>query len=1119
MGAEKIPTEIRYSLRRLRARRHRGAALLWAVICLAVIAGLACDGAAAENDVLPSVIVSPTNLTGALTSFANITLPSDAAVVPDGSGRVMVTELYSGAIRIVDPQAGLLPAPYYVMAGPQTVVESDTGFTAIAFHPGFADSNSPGFGKFYTLEPESTSSGVPDFTPDYYSGSHHQDVLYEYQVADPAANTIGSFTKREVLRAFQPAFSHNYDDLQFDAAGLLLISAGDGANNSTSRQNASLLTNAYGKILRIDPLGQQGTLSANGNYSIPSNNPFVGQGAGTVEEVFAYGLRNPYRISIDSTTDKLYIGEVGQNDVESIDVLPNINDAMAGGQNYGWPSKEGSVLFPSLAADPDLDGNGNGDIADANGWIDPVFEYDHQDGADVIGGFVYRGTKVPQLYGKYVFADHQGNRDPQDPIPNVARLFYGDLESGNIFEFNIAAGGAPLPNQIIGLGLDVDGEILVLGVNGVYSLDAATMVWNGIVGDVNQDGFVAGDGTGSPLDDDVSAFLAGWGSTGLPGGLESYLHGDLDFNGVTDIYDLSIFRSALLAAGANADISVPEPSSGVLAMFLALPAIGVVRFRRTARKRNGSLPLTVLAIIALTSALVSRAHGGVFKTTVFEAGSEGYNVYRIPTMVQAANGDLLAFAEARSGGDASEVDIVVKRSVDRGKTWGPLRVVEDNADFVGYFPPGSVPEVTVGNESPVVDLADAAHPGRIWMPFTLENDRVFVTYSDDQGLSWSPHVEITSSVKDPAWSWYATGPVHGIQLERGEHAGRLIIPSDHRDAGASSWGSHVIYSDDHGQTWQLGASDTHFGADPVHPNENVAVELTDGRIYFNARNQASTSSVTRSVAFSNDGGASYDAPFLLEPQIATPVVQNSAIRFKAVDQGDAENMILYASPGQAGARRDMTVRLSFDEGLTWTKDTIIHAGPAAYSDLVKLDTGLAGILYEAGDALYDAIIFGYFDVQDLAPSPWNGVAGDVNQDGTLDSNDLSAFVANWTPVSNEYYLGGADNYQHADLNFDGRNDLHDVFLMRQALLNAGLPAEELAELQVSVPEPPAVGLAVLGVLFGAASLAHAELSVCIGLFARARDASAIARSACANPRGRLHENRFGDDRRGANCRY
>ncbi|MEX2309069.1 MAG: sialidase family protein [Pirellulales bacterium] len=449
----------------------------------------------------------------------------------------------------------------------------------------------------------------------------------------------------------------------------------------------------------------------------------------------------------------------------------------------------------------------------------------------------------------------------------------------------------------------------------------------------------------------------------------------------------------------------------------------------------------------------------VMKVTVFNSGQDGYHTYRIPAIVQAQNGDLLAFAEGRKNGsgDAGDIDLVMKRSTDDGKTWSSMQLVQDEWS-------NPTASVTIGNPAPVVDLMDPAHPGRIWLPFSRNNSRVFVTYSDDDGATWSDRAEITSTAKKPNWGWYATGPVHGIQLERGAHAGRLIIPSDHRDASTGAWGSHVLYSSDHGQTWQVGAVDTHPLSSPILPNENVAVELVDGRIYFNAREHNGTDPATRAIAHSSDGGLTYDAPFVGEPNITTPVVQNSAVRFAATDRGDDRNMLVYSGPGHPTSRRDLTILVSFDEGTSWIMDTVLHVGPAAYSDLVKLNSEQLGVLYEAGSSLYQEIVFATFGLEDLNPEPWNGIPGDVDQNGVLDAVDLEAFVNAWKPVHHVTYLGGWHSYTHGDLNFNGINDLGDVFLMRQALLGQGLSAASLEPL-LTVPEPPSLLLVVgLGVI-------------------------------------------------------
>jgi len=212
------------------------------------------------------------------------------------------------------------------------------------------------------------------------------------------------------------------------------------------------------------------------------------------------------------------------------------------------------------------------------------------------------------------------------------------------------------------------------------------------------------------------------------------------------------------------------------------------------------------------------------------------------------------------------------------------------------------------------------------------------------------------------------GPVHGIQLQRGQHAGRLIIPSDHRDAANNGWGAHILYSDDHGKSWPIGAVDTRAAGSTLHPNECVAVELVGGRLYVNARDQHGSDPATRAVAFSSDGGLTFDAPFAAEPDITTPVVQNSVLRLSEADGDNGRNVLIYSCPGHPTARRDLTILVSFDEGQSWTMKGVLHRGPAAYSDLVKLDGEKIGVLYEAGRSLYEEIVFSTFGLGHLGSS-------------------------------------------------------------------------------------------------------------------------------------------------------
>jgi sialidase-1 len=351
---------------------------------------------------------------------------------------------------------------------------------------------------------------------------------------------------------------------------------------------------------------------------------------------------------------------------------------------------------------------------------------------------------------------------------------------------------------------------------------------------------------------------------------------------------------------------------------------------------------------------------------LFVSGQNGYHTYRIPAIVRTNAGTLLAFCEGRknSSSDTGDIDLLLRRSTDNGSTWSPQQLVW--SDGVN----------TCGNPAPVV-----AADGTIWLLSTrnlgsdsesmivngtsTDTRRVFKLSSTDDGLTWSPATEITATTKQAGWTWYATGPGAGIRLTRGAQAGRLIVACDHIRADNKAFGSHVIYSDDAGATWQLGAIATSTAT--VRPNENLAVELVapapggGSRVYFNARDHQGPHA--RASTFSNDGGLTYTpAEFSDATAFVTPTVQGGLARFRATDAGDSNNRILFSCPN-AGSRIRMSIWSSTDEGLTWSEPRLVHEAASAYSDMSLLNDGRMGLLYEMGDGTWphDTITFARFN--------------------------------------------------------------------------------------------------------------------------------------------------------------
>ncbi|MFF4690524.1 exo-alpha-sialidase [Streptomyces sp. NPDC001307] len=356
---------------------------------------------------------------------------------------------------------------------------------------------------------------------------------------------------------------------------------------------------------------------------------------------------------------------------------------------------------------------------------------------------------------------------------------------------------------------------------------------------------------------------------------------------------------------------------------------------------------------------------------LFKASQDpGYACFRIPAIVRTTDGTLLAFAEGRvlNCGDAADIDIVVKRSTDGGLTWGPLQVVNEGAGD------------THGNPAPIVDRAT----GRVWLAETYNTGRTdsascsvpcdrtpHLQYSDDDGRTWSVPRDLSPEILPADWnSWYATGPVHGIQLTRGRYAGRLVF-----GVNTETWdGSRVtanhaalIVSDDHGGHWRIGATDTWPIADDgtfrQKPSELTLAERQDGSVLVSGREQDGTDLGHRTEAVSRDGGDSFTAPFHDLPDLYTPQVQGSMLRV-----GDR---LLLACPADPDRRRTMMIRSSYDGGRTWDsvdRGTVVTTDWSGYSDLVRADADTVGLIYEGGavDAR-DEIRFARFTEDWLAP--------------------------------------------------------------------------------------------------------------------------------------------------------
>jgi len=342
-------------------------------------------------------------------AFPNLTFsnPLDLQHAGDGSNRIFVVE-QAGRIKVFPNNSSVTTTKTFLDITDRVTSGGETGLLGLAFHPNY-ESN----GYFYV---------------NYTAPSPLRTVVSRFQVSPTNPDSADKNTEQILLTFNQPYSNHNGGCVAFGADGYLYIATGDGGSGGDPQNNAQNITNLLGKILRIDVDNPQPPL----NYGIPPTNPFVDSTNTSIrKEIYAYGLRNPWRMSFDPVTGWLWAADVGQNTWEEIDIINN-------GGNYGWRCYEGNHPYNTSGC------NGT--------YIFPIWEYSHSEGISVTGGYVYRGQNVPELYGKYIYGDY-GSR-------KVWSLLYDGINPATNTQITTAAA------SITSFGVDQNNELYLVSFNG-----------------------------------------------------------------------------------------------------------------------------------------------------------------------------------------------------------------------------------------------------------------------------------------------------------------------------------------------------------------------------------------------------------------------------------------------------------------------------------------------------------------------------------------------------------------------------------------------------------------------------------------------------------------------------
>ncbi len=390
--------------------------------------------------------ISKSDLTIELTKIAEgMVSPLGLTYPNDGTGRLFIYDQV-GFIHVIengvklstpllDVRSRLVPFGNY----------DERGLLGAATHPLFGTHP---YIYTYTSETNGAAADFPSVLTTPGSTNNHQSVITEWRIDVGNPNQVDPASRREIMRIDQPQSNHNGGALRFGPDGYLYFSLGDGgssddqANGHSPEGNGQDKNNLYGTVVRIDIAGNS---SANGQYSIPADNPFVN--ADGLDEIYAWGFRNPYTFSFDRANGELYVADVGQNQIEEV------NRVFKGG-NYGWPIKEGGFFFDPAGGAP-------GFITTApvrsvpHDLIDPIAQYDHDDGLAIVGGYVYRGTKIPGLTGRYVAGDWGTFATAS------GRLYF--MDRSEFKEFRIGLNNRTLGRWLKGFGEDSEGELYVFG--------------------------------------------------------------------------------------------------------------------------------------------------------------------------------------------------------------------------------------------------------------------------------------------------------------------------------------------------------------------------------------------------------------------------------------------------------------------------------------------------------------------------------------------------------------------------------------------------------------------------------------------------------------------------------